>query len=75
MSFGPEACLASRAVGHYLKRLTRTEVLLGEAAYHLKRYASYRPEAFPDAGSGGSRSIPTSRQPDSVRELWQVPDR
>ena len=63
------------AVGHRLKRLTMTGVLFGDAAYHPKRYASFLPDAFPDAGSGGSQSTPTSRQPDSVRELWRVPGR
>ena len=28
------------AVGHYFKRLTMIDVMLGDAAYHLKRYAS-----------------------------------
>ena len=28
------------AVGHYFKRLTMIDVLFGDEAYHLKRYAS-----------------------------------
>ena len=28
------------AVGHYFKRLTMIDVMFGDAAYHLKRYAS-----------------------------------
>ena len=27
------------AVGHYFKRLTMIDVMFGDAAYHLKRYA------------------------------------